>query len=287
MVVNDYSERNWLLPGDSSPIPMTGVEPASMPLNPMIFRHLYDNKIDFIDYGQIVGMGSEDPAVSKYWDQSYPGVFWNTAFKDVEKAAYVIKRINDGFLPSFTYMLLPNDHTEGTKAGRPTPESMVADNDEGLGQLVEALSSSKFWKDTMVFVTEDDPQDGADHVDAHRTLSLVISPYARRGYVSKVHHSIGSFFATWERILGAPPLNVNDANAPPMFDCFTNVPDLTPYTHLPRNVPEAVNTIMTPFAAESELLDFSVPDNAPGLQKILWHYMKGKDAPFLGRENDD
>jgi hypothetical protein len=268
-------------------MPLSGVEPATTPLNPMIFRHLFDHGISFIDYGQIVGMGGQDQEVTAYWDQSYPGVVYSTAIKDVVKVEYVKKRISEGFLPAFTYMLLPCDHTEGTKAGRPTPESMVADNDEALGQLIEALSKSKFWESTLVFVTEDDPQDGADHVDAHRTLALVIGPHARKGYISKVHHSIGSFFATWERILDVPPLNVNDALAPPLYDCLTNVPDLAPYTHVPRIVPEDVNTVLSPFAAESEKMDFSGPDLNTNLQRVLWHYMKGKDVPFRGRDDDD
>ncbi|MBI5527524.1 MAG: hypothetical protein HY897_14410 [Deltaproteobacteria bacterium] len=288
MAVNDYSERTWIVTyrGSTAVYPLSGVEPATSPLNPFVFRHLLNNGISFVDYGQIVGMGGENENVLAHWDQKYPGMVFNTGIKDVVKAQYVVDRINEGFLPAFTYMLLPNDHTSGTSPGAQTPESMVADNDEGLGILVEGVSKSRFWDSTLIFVTEDDPQDGADHVDAHRTLALVISPYARKGYISKVHHSFASFYATWERILHAPPLNIYDANAAPLLDCFTNIPDLTPYTHESRRVPEAVNTFLGPFAAESAKLDFSVPDNAPGLQKILWHYVKGKDQPFPGRDGD-
>ena len=231
-------------------------------------------------------MGGANPDVAKYWDPNYPGVVFNTGIKGTVKAQYVVDRTNAGFIPEFTYMHLANDHDEGKESGRPTPESMVADDDGGLGILVGGLSKSKFWDSTMIFVTEDDPQDGADHVDAHRTLALVVSPYARRGHVSKVHHSFASFYATWERILNAPPLSTYDAEAAPLYDCFTNIPDATPYEHVPRKVPEQVNTIMSPFAAESAMMDFSVPDNAPGLQKILWHYMKGAHAPFPGRDDD-
>jgi hypothetical protein len=151
---------------------------------------------------------------------------------------------------------------------------------------VDALSKSRFWKDTVVFVTEDDPQDGADHVDAHRTIALVISPWARRGHVSKAHHSFASIFATFERILGIPPMNTYDAGAAPMFDCFTNTSDSSSYDYVPRRVPEKVNTTETLFAAESSRMDFTVPDNAPGLQKILWHYMKGAETPFPGADDD-
>jgi len=119
MVVNDYSERTWLLSGANAPTPLTGVEPASVPLNPLIFRHLHDHNIAFVDYGQIVGMGGQDTAVTDHWDQSYPGIVYTTSIKDVEKVAYVIKRIEAGFLPQFTYMLLPNDHTAGALTGPP------------------------------------------------------------------------------------------------------------------------------------------------------------------------
>ena len=285
MASNDFTERTWAFPDDFF-MALPGIEPATGPLNPYIFEHLYNQKISFIDYGEIVGMGAQNEKITKYWDQSYPGIFYSTDVKDVVKADYVVGRINKGFLPKFTYMLLPCDHTNGTSPGAPTPESMVADNDEAVGRLIDGLSKSKFWKNTVVFITEDDPQDGYDHVDAHRTYSLVISPWTKKGYVSKTHYAIGSFFATAERVLDFPPLNDFDTAAAPLFDCFTNKPDLSTYDYIPRKVPENVNTILSPFAAESSRLDFSVPDNAPGLQKILWHYMKGT-KPYPGADDDD
>jgi hypothetical protein len=163
---------------------------------------------------------------------------------------------------------------------------MVADNDEAVGRIVDGVSKSKFWNSTLIFITEDDPQDGADHVDAHRTFALVVGPWARRGYLSKVHASFSSFFATWERILGVPPFNTYDANAAPLLDCFTNIPDYTPYNYVPRRIPETLNTLESPFALESAKLDFSGVDKARGLQKILWHAVKGMDAPYPGREDD-
>ena len=139
-------------------------------------------------------------------------------------------------LPQFLYIWLPNDHT-----AKPRPEdgyhyraSYVADNDLALGKLVELFSHSPFWKDMAIFVTEDDAQGGRDHVDAHRSLLLVISPYARRG-VSHVHTSIASILKTFDLIFGLPYLNQYDAAATDLSDMFTDTPDFTPFEALPSD----------------------------------------------------
>ena len=134
---------------------------------------------------------------------------------------------------SFHLLYLPNDHT----GGPPTPRAQVADNDLALGQVVEAVTKSIFGSNTVIFVIEDDPQSGYDHVDAHRSICLVISPYTKRGQVISTFYNQAGVLHTMERILGLPPMNQQDAMAPLMFDCFTNDPDFTPYTALPNNVP--------------------------------------------------
>ncbi len=141
------------------------------------------------------------------------------------RAAEFIKELkefekNDNF-PNFIIMLLPNDHTSGTRPGMPTPQAAVADNDLALGQIVEAISASKFWKETCILVTEDDPQDGLDHVDGHRTVGMVISPYTKRGEVVSTYYSQINMVRTIENILGLPPMNQLDLSAEPMTDCFT------------------------------------------------------------------
>ena len=137
-------------------------------------------------------------------------------------------------LPQFMFIWLPDDHTAEPRPaeGYPYRASYVADNDLALGKIVELFSHSAFWKDTAIFVTEDDAQDGTDHVDAHRSLLLVISPYARRG-VSHVHASMASILKTFDLILGIPYLNQYDAAATDLAAWFTNQPDLTPYEALP------------------------------------------------------
>jgi hypothetical protein len=140
-------------------------------------------------------------------------------------------------LPQFVYIWLPNDHT-----AKPRPEdgyayraSYVADNDLALGKLVELFSHSPYWKDIAIFVTEDDAQSGRDHVDAHRSVLMVISPYASRGRVSHEHTSIASILKTFDLILGLPYLNQYDAVATDLSDFFSDQPDFTPYQTLPSD----------------------------------------------------
>jgi hypothetical protein len=113
---------------------------------------------------------------------------------------------------------LPNDHTSGTSAGSPTPAACVADNDLAFGRIVEAISRSKFWKETVIFAIEDDPQAGFDHVSGYRTTAYCISPYTKRGAVVRTQYNTTSLIRTMEQILGLPPMNQFDATATPMFD---------------------------------------------------------------------
>ncbi|TAE48858.1 MAG: hypothetical protein EAZ89_14795, partial [Bacteroidetes bacterium] len=138
-------------------------------------------------------------------------------------------------LPTVLTVMLGNDHGAGERpeAGWPYRESYMADNDLALGRLVEHVSHSKYWASTAIVVTEDDAQGGVDHIDAHRSLLMVISPYAKREYVGHTHYSFGSIFKTYWHILGLPYLNQYDASASDMGDLFTSTPDLRPYTALP------------------------------------------------------
>jgi hypothetical protein len=139
--------------------------------------------------------------------------------------------------PNLSVMALPDDHTGGTAPGLPTPRAMVADNDLALGKIIDALSHSRFWKNTAVFITEDDSQNGWDHVSAYRTVALIISPYTRNSKVVSTQYNQTSFIRTIEQILGIPPMNIEDATAEPMFDAFSNKPDFTPYTFVKNIIP--------------------------------------------------
>ncbi|MCB9547184.1 MAG: hypothetical protein H6706_15240 [Myxococcales bacterium] len=241
------------------------------------FTHLMNHDVSQTIYGEIVGMfidaeGRRGRPV-QYSDSGFPGgAFYNTSEPDENKARYVVERIQAGELAAFTYLLLPNDHTEGTRAGSPTPESMVADNDYAVGLVVEALSRSPFWPRTAIVILQDDPQGCQDHVDAHRSPLLVVSPYARRGHLSKVNASFSSVFATFTAILGLPPMGRPDASAAPLYDMFTATADLTPYTALPRRIPVTLNPEDGMGSDKSARMDFHGPDRNPALYPILDAY---------------
>jgi YVTN family beta-propeller protein len=188
-----------------------------------------------------------------------------------------------GDLPRFIVMSLGEDHTTGTTPGTYTPEACVASNDLALGRLVEAVSHSKYWPEAAIFVIEDDAQNGPDHVDAHRTVGLVISPYTQRRALDSNQYSTVSMIRSIELILGLPPLSQFDAAARPMFASFTDAPDLTPFvTRPPRIDLNAINDPIAYGAERSRRMDFSEYDKIDdfALNEILWRSVKGRDAPL-------
>lgn len=214
--------------------------------------------------------------------------------QDVYRASHFIRELKEfeakGSLPNFMIMLLPNDHTSGTREGMPTPRAAVADNDLALGRIVEAVSHSKFWPETAIFVVEDDPQAGLDHVDGHRTVALCISPYVKRNVVNSAHYNQSSMLRTMQLILGLPPMTQFDLAANPMTDCFMDTPDLTPYTALPNSIPlDEMNPKVATlrgsqrhYARLSEKLpldDIDLADEST-FNRILWHATKGYDTPY-------
>jgi hypothetical protein len=197
----------------------------------------------------------------------------------------------EGNLPNFIIMLLPNDHTMGTRPDVPTPEAAVADNDLALGQVVEAVTHSKFWKETAIFVVQDDPQAGFDHIDGHRTLAMVISPYTPRRALSSVNYNQTSMIRTMELILGLPPMNQFDASATPMASCFTGELNLAPYDAVKNIIPldrlnPDLKSIRDPRALRWAQASLELPldqiDEADEdtLNRILWHAVRGRDDTY-------
>ena len=184
-------------------------------------------------------------------------------------------------LPNFITMGMGEDHTRGTQPGEFTPVAMIADNDWAIGQLVERVSHSKYWPTTAIFIIEDDAQDGADHVDARRTVGLVISPYIKRGTVDSTLYSTSSFLRTMELLLGLPPMSQYDAAATPLYAAFADKPDLTPYVAKPAEVDLFTkNAANAAGAEESAMMNFSEPDRAPmkKLNEIIWKAVNGPNA---------
>jgi YVTN family beta-propeller protein len=203
-------------------------------------------------------------------------------------------------LPQLMIMALSADHTVGTRPGFPTPDAMVADNDLALGRIVEAVSKSRFWKNTVIFVTEDDSQAGWDHVSAYRTTGFVISPYSRLQHKVSKNYNQTCIVRSIEQILGLPPMNIIDATALPMFDCFTSKPSSYTYTSLKNRVP--LNKISQPFSSlKGPALHFAQLSSRPEydhidggnddvMNRILWFAAKGKKAypaKLAGKDEDD
>ncbi len=232
--------------------------------------------------GQVI---ASVPGLEGHISPTYPT--WDLDIPDGKRVDAWLEEFREfeanGNLPSLSIFHLPNDHTAGTKSGSPTPRAMIAENDVALGRLVEAVTKSRYWKDSVIFVLEDDAQDGPDHVDAHRSVAFVISPYTRRGALDSTLYTTASMLRTIELILGLPPMSQYDAAATPMYACFTAKPDGTPYTALParvsldeKNDPEAYG------AAASAAMNFEVPDRAPEfeLNEIVWKSVRGAESPM-------
>jgi DNA-binding beta-propeller fold protein YncE len=214
----------------------------------------------------------------------YPG--FNMEITDQKRAdiwlhefAEFVKR---GSLPSFEIVRLPNDHTRGAAAGKPTPRAYMADNDLALGRMIDALSHSPFWRDTAVFVLEDDAKDGPDHVDSHRSVLLMISAWNRGGVVHRFINTT-DVLATMEEILGLGSMSQFDHYGRPMRGVFAEQPDLTPYVALNPAVPLEEKNPDSALAKRSALLDFSKEDVADTetLNLILWRTIKG-NVPYPG-----
>jgi YVTN family beta-propeller protein len=186
-------------------------------------------------------------------------------------------------LPNFTVMSMPEDHTKGTQPGAFTPQASVANNDYAIGQLVDAVTHSRYWPSTAIFIIEDDAQDGSDHVDARRTVGLVVSPYVKRGIVDSTLYSTSSFVRSIELLLGMPPMSQYDAAAMPLYASFGTEPVVTPFTVIPPEIDvNAKNTAKSYGAQQSMKMDFSDVDRAPmhALNEIIWKSIKGADVPM-------
>lgn len=229
----------------------------------------------------------------KYASQKYLG-YDHHKIPDALRARDFIKELKKyeekGTFPSLIIMALPANHTAGIKPGYPTPEAMVADNDLALGKIVDALSRSKFYKDTAIFVVEDDTQNGWDHVSAFRGPALVISPYSRLGKAVHTRYSQLSIIHTIEQILGIKPMNLFDLSAPLMKSCFTDTPDLTPYMYVQNQVMlDEMNPSLGSLSgkhlkwakiADKMSMDLDDSNNDDILNKMIWYSVKGYNTPY-------
>jgi YVTN family beta-propeller protein len=250
---------------------------------------------DFVGKTNLINIESRPAIESLRPHLCLTTVGWDMAIPDVFRAAEFIRELREfektGNLPNLVIICLPNDHTSGTSPGYPTPAAQVADNDLAFGQIVEAVSQSPFWNKTCILAIEDDPQAGWDHVSGYRTTAYVISPYTKRKQKVSTQYNHTSLLRTMELILGMPPMNLFVASATPMFDCFTDKIDPTPFQSLPNNIPldqmnPEPNAITDPLLREHAEASSKLPldeiDRCPEdlLNRILWHAQKGSSEPY-------
>ncbi len=271
-IATDFNQRSWIH-SYSKHGKLPGNQEMETPANGYLWDLCKRNGVSFKTYGE---GSAKVPSVNR-------GV-WPRA-RDTERVKHWIADLQQaeatGTMPRFTIMSLGENHTQGTKPGAPTPEACVGSNDLALGRLIEAASHSKFWNEMAIFIIEDDTQNGPDHVDAHRTAGLVISPFCKRHFVDSTLYTTASMVRTMELILGLPPLTQFDAGATPMFNCFQKLSSPTQFAALPAQVPlDAHNTSKSPYAMESSKMNFSDWDLAPEdeLNRILWYNARPDEA---------
>jgi YVTN family beta-propeller protein len=230
--------------------------------------------------GGLVGHVAPDYLGSRQRDTANVAVFLKE-FKEYEKN-YDSPDPNQRF-PNFVVMSMPEDHTKGTAPGAFTPQAMVANNDYAIGQLVDAVSHSRYWPETAIFIIEDDGQDGPDHVDARRTVGLVLSPYVKRGVIDSTLYSTSSMVRSIELLLGMPPMSQYDAAAMPMYASFGTEAKPTPFDVISPKIDVNAKNKKGDYGSEaSRKMDFSDVDRAPmhALNEIIWKSIKGADSPM-------
>jgi sugar lactone lactonase YvrE len=293
----DFVKKSWPLAyrgAKKVTFPAEGmIDEAARPSGGYIWDKCAEAGVSYRSYGEWVENGKtpKEPAKARvkalegHIDPWYQG--WDLDYTDVKRAERFIEELKEfdktGKMPQFIVLRLPNDHTYGSKPGKLTPTAMVAENDLALGMLVEAVSKSKFWKETAIFVVEDDAQNGSDHVDAHRTVALVISPYTKHKHVDSTMYATSSMLRTMELILGLRPMSQYDAAATPMYNAFQAQPDLAPYAHVVPEVDMQAKNLKTAWgAALSEKMDFSREDAADDLllNEVIWRSVRGAEAPM-------
>jgi DNA-binding beta-propeller fold protein YncE len=291
----DFVEKTWPLnyghKKSKFPYPSEGVFAIAAPASGYLWDRAAEAGVSYRSYGEFVhnGATTNDPASTKL--KALQGHFdpwfhsFDLGYPDALRAGRFINELHrferEGQMPSLQIVRLPNDHTHGVTAGAISPTAYVAENDAALGRLVAAVSQSKFWTNTAIFVIEDDAQNGPDHVDAHRTEALVISPYTKHGAVDSTLYSTTSMLRTMELILGLKPMTQFDAAATPMFNSFQPVADVSPYLALPANVNLHETNTLASWGAH-EKFNFAKEDANDDVKfnEVIWRSVKGADHPM-------
>jgi YVTN family beta-propeller protein len=290
----DFVERTWPLSYRGNrrvPYPSEGSFVMARPAAGYLWDRAAEAGVSYRSYGEFIKNGKSplDPgstsvkALEGHFDPYFRT--FDMDYPDVKRAERFLHELAEfekkGDMPRLSILRLPNDHTAGTKPGSPTVLAALADNDLALGLVVEGLSRSPFWKEMAIFVVEDDAQNGSDHVDAHRTVALTISPFIKRHTVDSTMYSTSSMLRTIELILGLEPMSQFDASARPMFAAFTPQADPTVYIHRPAGIDlNAKNSARAPLADLSSRLNLEIEDRADDLlfNEIIWKAVRGVDS---------
>lgn len=286
----DFMEKSWPTSYGGKGGGIYGEPEKNVVLNKSGFIWDLCNRygVTYRTYGEFVTNGKATiPVLDKHFHPTFPSYtlavmdttrlrIWKTEFETMVK---------ENRVPQFNTLRLGNDHTEGLRLGRPTPYAHVADNDFAVGQLIETLSKSPIWNETAVFILEDDAQNGADHVDAHRSTAYVAGGFVKRNYVDHTAYSTSSMLRTMELILGLSPMSQYDAAAMPMWRCFDSVAKPIDFKAISPNVDlRTKNVARNEWQRKSELFNFEKEDtnNDVAFNLVLWHGLKGDKIPFPG-----
>lgn len=296
-IAPDYTQRLW--PSQYARRRKTydfeGTEIANHPPAGYLWTNAAQAGISIRNYGEwtdevkLAGGESDvkvnDTVLEKVTDKDYPP--YNLDYPDTERAEEFIKELkrfeSSGSMPQLLIVRMGNDHTSGTTPGKIAPLSAVADNDQGVGMMVDAVSKTRFWNETAIFVIEDDAQNGPDHVDSHRAPAFVISPWVKKGSVNSTMYTQASVLRTMEIILGMRPMTTYDAGARPMFSVFGTSITPGPYTlERPQTPLDTRNPAKSPTAARSLRMNFKEADDVDEdeLNAILWAAIKGPNVPM-------
>jgi YVTN family beta-propeller protein len=285
----DFVEKTWPTSygGRGGTYDFEGTRKAAYPRDGFIWDYCKRAGVTYRTYGEFAE-GGEKPKTSLkslegHFCRQSPGFDMN--IKDVTRVAIWAhdfdSLLTKNAVPQFNTIRISNDHTSGQRKGAISPIAAVADNDQAIGQLIEHLSKSQIWKESVVFILEDDAQNGPDHIDAHRSPVFVAGPYVKRNAVIHNMYSTSGVLRTIELILGLPPMSQYDASAVPLYECFTNKPDLSPYIAKPAEVDlEQRNVAVNESSSRSEAFNLAKEDSAPDLDlnEVVWKFVKGENS---------
>ncbi len=283
---NDYIEKNWVTSygGRGGTYDYEGSKEIAHPRDGFIWDHAQRAGISYRSYGWFADDAKANINVLKgHFCPGFKG--FDMGYMDIKREEAWEKDFDEllaaNKLPTLSTVRFGNDHTSGARIGLPTPEAAVADNDLAVGRFVEHLSKSPIWNESVVFILEDDAQNGPDHVDAHRSIAFMAGGYVKRGFVDHTMYSTSGMLRTMELILGLKPMSQYDAAATPMWRCFAKKADSTPFKSREANIDiNEKNVAVNRNSKRSSLFNLSHPDDIDDLvfSEIVWQTVRGNNS---------